>query len=110
MLTSVERFTRAFFGGRRLDNGVLFSTTMKYRQLGQTSLTVSNLCYGTWQFGGDWGSFEVRVVAIMGARHPKQLTDTTAAADVELSDETLREIEMMMKDAVPTGGPSPEAM
>jgi len=46
----------------------------------------------------------------MGARHPKQLTDTTAAADVELSDETLREIEMMMKDAVPTGGPSPEAM
>ncbi len=49
-------------------------------------------------------------VAIIGARHPKQLTDTTAAADVELSDETRREIEMIMKDAVPTGGPSPEAM
>lgn len=31
---------------------------MKYRQLGQTALRVSTLCYGTWQFGGDWGSFE----------------------------------------------------
>ena len=58
----------------------------------------------------DWGSFEVRVVAIIGARHPKQLTDTTPATDVELSDETLREIEMIMKDAVPTAGPSPVAM
>jgi len=33
---------------------------MKYTQLGHTSLKVSKLCYGTWQFGGDWGSFEVR--------------------------------------------------
>jgi aryl-alcohol dehydrogenase-like predicted oxidoreductase len=49
-------------------------------------------------------------VAIIGARHPKQLSDTVPAADVELSDETLREIETIMKDAVPTGGPSPEAM
>ena len=49
-------------------------------------------------------------VAIIGARHPMQLTDTARAADVELSDEALREVEMIMKDAVPTGGPSPEAM
>jgi aryl-alcohol dehydrogenase-like predicted oxidoreductase len=49
-------------------------------------------------------------VAIVGARHPKQLTDIAPAADVELSNETLREVEMIMKDAVPTGGPSPEAM
>ena len=49
-------------------------------------------------------------VAIIGGRHPNQLTDTTRAADVELSDETLREVEMIMKDAAPTGGPSPEAM
>src|SRR3954447_6112094 len=33
---------------------------MKYTQLGQTSLHVSTLSYGTWQFGGDWGSFEAR--------------------------------------------------
>src|SRR2546423_338925 len=31
---------------------------MKYIQLGRTALRVSTLCYGTWQFGGDWGSFE----------------------------------------------------
>ena len=49
-------------------------------------------------------------VAIIGARHPKQLTDTTPAADVELSGQTLQEIATIMKDAVPTGGPSPEAM
>jgi len=78
------------------------------RQLGQASLCQPVLLdMAVWR---DWGSFEVRVVAIIGARHPKQLTDTTPATDVELSDETLREIEMIMKDAVPTGGPSPEAM
>lgn len=33
---------------------------MKYTQLGQTSLRVSTLSYGTWQFGGAWGSFESR--------------------------------------------------
>lgn len=33
---------------------------MKYTQLGQTSLRVSTISYGTWQFGGDWGSFEAR--------------------------------------------------
>src|SRR6266481_5927057 len=33
---------------------------MKCTQLGQTSLHVSTLSYGTWQFGGDWGSFEAR--------------------------------------------------
>jgi len=33
---------------------------MKYTQLGQTSLQVSRICHGTWQFGGDWGSFEQR--------------------------------------------------
>jgi aryl-alcohol dehydrogenase-like predicted oxidoreductase len=33
---------------------------MRYRQLGRTSLTVSRLCLGAWQFGGDWGGFEMR--------------------------------------------------
>jgi aryl-alcohol dehydrogenase-like predicted oxidoreductase len=49
-------------------------------------------------------------VAVVGARHPKQLTDTAPAADVTLSQETLREIATIMKNAVPTGGPSPEGM
>ena len=33
---------------------------MKYTQFGKTSLNVSVLSYGTWQFGGDWGSFEAK--------------------------------------------------
>src|SRR5690242_2484937 len=33
---------------------------MEYTQLGQTDLRVSTIAYGTWQFGGDWGSFEAR--------------------------------------------------
>jgi aryl-alcohol dehydrogenase-like predicted oxidoreductase len=33
---------------------------MEYTQRGKTSLHVSKMCYGTWQCGGDWGSFEVR--------------------------------------------------
>src|SRR5260370_31560487 len=32
--------------------------TMEYTQLGQTSLHVSKISYGTWQFGGDWGRIE----------------------------------------------------
>jgi len=27
---------------------------MEYTQFGQTSLRVSKISYGTWQFGGDW--------------------------------------------------------
>lgn len=57
---------------------------MKYRQLGQTGLRVSTLCYGTWQFA--------------------------AAADVSLSAGTLQEIEQIMNDATPIGGPTPECM
>jgi aryl-alcohol dehydrogenase-like predicted oxidoreductase len=49
-------------------------------------------------------------VAIVGARRPQQLTQTAPAADVELSEETLQEIAQIMKDATPTGGPSPEGM
>lgn len=49
-------------------------------------------------------------VAILGARRPQQLEQLAPAADVRPSPETLREIEEIMRDAVPTGGPSPEGM
>ncbi|HKQ74135.1 MAG TPA: aldo/keto reductase [Blastocatellia bacterium] len=49
-------------------------------------------------------------VAIVGARRPQQLSQTAPAADVELSEETLQEIAQIMKDAAPTGGPSPEGL
>jgi aryl-alcohol dehydrogenase-like predicted oxidoreductase len=31
---------------------------MKYTRLGATDLNVSRICFGTWQFGGDWGGIE----------------------------------------------------
>src|SRR5579859_2706328 len=34
------------------------SIIMRYIQLGKTALQVSRICYGTWQFGGDWGTIE----------------------------------------------------
>jgi aryl-alcohol dehydrogenase-like predicted oxidoreductase len=31
---------------------------MEYTHFGRTSLRVSKICYGTWQFGGDWGQVD----------------------------------------------------
>jgi aryl-alcohol dehydrogenase-like predicted oxidoreductase len=31
---------------------------MKYIELGKSGLTVSRICFGTWQFGGDWGAVD----------------------------------------------------
>jgi aryl-alcohol dehydrogenase-like predicted oxidoreductase len=31
---------------------------MRYIELGRSGLTVSRICFGTWQFGGDWGSID----------------------------------------------------
>jgi|SRR5579859_4505700 len=47
-------------------------------------------------------------VAIVGARHPKQLAQTVPAADIQLSPEVLREIERIMRGALPVGGSTPE--
>ena len=31
---------------------------MRYTRLGRSGLNVSRICFGTWQFGGDWGSID----------------------------------------------------
>ncbi|HEY2584265.1 MAG TPA: aldo/keto reductase [Tepidisphaeraceae bacterium] len=49
-------------------------------------------------------------VAIVGARHPQQLTQTASAADVSLSEQSLRDIQQIIHDAAPIGGPTPEGM
>ncbi len=49
-------------------------------------------------------------VAIVGARRPRQIEQTSPAADIQLKPETLGEIEQIMRDATPIGGPSPETM
>jgi aryl-alcohol dehydrogenase-like predicted oxidoreductase len=49
-------------------------------------------------------------VAIVGARRPQQFEQTAPAADIHLTPETLGEIEQIMREAAPVGGPSPEGM
>lgn len=43
---------------------------MTYTTLGTTDLRVSRICFGTWAYGGEWGSFdrETAVAAIRAAR------------------------------------------
>src|SRR5215212_8301144 len=33
---------------------------MRYTRLGRTDLEVSRVCFGTWQFSGEWGTVEER--------------------------------------------------
>ncbi len=47
-------------------------------------------------------------VAIVGARNPEQLTQTAAASERHLTQESLQEIETIMRDAVPIGSSAPE--
>ena len=49
-------------------------------------------------------------VAIVGARNPEQLEQTAPAGEIHLSQATQREIERIMREAVPVGGPAPEGM
>jgi aryl-alcohol dehydrogenase-like predicted oxidoreductase len=49
-------------------------------------------------------------VAIVGARTTHHVQDSLAAADVQLSDADLAEIDKIMSSATPVAGPSPEGM
>ena len=49
-------------------------------------------------------------VAIVGARTPEQLEQTARAGDIDLLQRLLQEIESIMREAVPIGGPAPEGM
>ena len=49
-------------------------------------------------------------VAIVGARHPRHVEDSVAAAELTLSDADLEQIDRITADAVPLSGPSPEMM
>jgi aryl-alcohol dehydrogenase-like predicted oxidoreductase len=49
-------------------------------------------------------------VAIVGARTPAQLAQTAPAGAMHLTQATLHEIERIMREAVPIGGPAPEGM
>src|SRR4051794_36959922 len=47
-------------------------------------------------------------VAIVGARSPRHIEDSIAAAQLQLSDDELERIERIMAGAVPMSGPHPE--
>ena len=49
-------------------------------------------------------------VAIVGAHNPEQLAQTALAGNIHLTQDTLQEIERIMREAVPIGGPAPEGM
>lgn len=48
--------------------------------------------------------------AIVGARNPEQIEETARSVEVELEPDDLSEIESILEDAVPVGGPTPEGV
>jgi aryl-alcohol dehydrogenase-like predicted oxidoreductase len=49
-------------------------------------------------------------VAIVGARNPEQIRQTAPAADIQLSPQDLAQIDEIVRDEIPVGGPAPEKM
>jgi aryl-alcohol dehydrogenase-like predicted oxidoreductase len=49
-------------------------------------------------------------VAIVGARNPEQIRQTAPAADIRLSPQDLVDIDRILRDEIPVGGPAPEKM
>lgn len=49
-------------------------------------------------------------VAIVGTRNTSHIDDAIAAADLELDARALRQIDDIVSDDVPVGGPSPETV
>ncbi|MDP9277496.1 MAG: aldo/keto reductase [Actinomycetota bacterium] len=49
-------------------------------------------------------------VAIVGARHPRHIEESVAAAELSLSKGDLEQIDRIMAGSVPLSGPSPEMM
>ena len=49
-------------------------------------------------------------VAIVGSHRPEQISGSVGAVELELTAADREEVETIMKDTVPLGGPSPEAM
>jgi aryl-alcohol dehydrogenase-like predicted oxidoreductase len=49
-------------------------------------------------------------VAIVGARNPEQIRQTAPAADIRFSPKDLVDIDRILHDEIPVGGPAPEKM
>jgi aryl-alcohol dehydrogenase-like predicted oxidoreductase len=49
-------------------------------------------------------------VAIVGTRNAEHVDEALAAAEIDLDDEVMQRINLIMADATPVSGPSPEMM
>jgi len=67
---------------------------MRHIELGKSGLSVSRICFGTWQFGGDWGSIDRgEAIAAVRAALDAGVTffDTAQAYGFGASEELLAE-------------------
>ena len=67
---------------------------MRYTELGKSGLNVSRICFGTWQFGGDWGAIDRdEAIAAVRAALDAGVTffDTAQAYGFGASEELLAE-------------------
>jgi len=71
---------------------------------GQRGFTVSQLAIA-WTLAND-----AVHVAIVGTRNDRHIEEALGAADIELSDDELAQIDRIMEDAVEARGPAPEAV
>jgi len=92
-----------FFHGENLQRNVAVVEQLK-RLATREGMTIAQLAIA-------WVLAQPAIdVAIVGARNPEQLEQTALAGDIHLTQETLQEIERIMHEAVPIGGPAPEGM
>jgi aryl-alcohol dehydrogenase-like predicted oxidoreductase len=92
-----------FFHGEHFQRNVAVVEQLK-QQAAREGMTVAQLAIA-------WVLAQPAVdVAIVGARTPGQLEQTTQAGVIHLTQATLQEIERIMREAVPIGGPAPEGM
>src|SRR5256885_16627621 len=89
---------------------------MRYVRLGKTELEVSAIAFGTWAFGGDWGSFDAHE-SKAAIQHALDLGvtffDTAQAYGFGVSDRLLADAlwERVRRDeatGATKGGPPPE--
>ena len=74
---------------------------MRYRQLGDTDLIVSRICFGCWQLSPRFrGNVDLERwrAAIVGVKEPSHITGIACAADGELSQRGWHNLAGIVKD------------
>ena len=71
---------------------------VRYRQLGSSDLNISAVSLGTWKTYGGGGLTDREAeacidAAFVGASRPEQVRENAAAAQIDLDEETIAEVE-----------------